>query len=98
MVDDDLRISFESQINANLTGRINAKIRDITDKEMSNAITIGMMEGATKEEKSVYVKFINTLLKELYTELYAEFVGEGYISKDSFLQYFNKAKVNWIKE
>lgn len=92
----ELRIGYDSQICANLTGRINARIRDIPDDEVREAVTVGMMTIAEKEDNEAYAEFIIPTLEELRTELYKEFVDGNYISALEFEKYFDSAKQPWM--
>lgn len=95
-VDADLRISYESQIIANLAGRINARIRDIQDVDLRASISMGMLPDAEEEDVSAFKTFITQTLKELRKELYDEFVGEKYISAGDFKKFFEKAADQWV--
>lgn len=94
--DSTLQISWESQIKANLSGRIQARIRDLDDENFGAKIVLGMMNDADKEDREEYMIFIKNTLQELHKELYDEFVGEGYISKEEFGRAFEIAKEKWI--
>lgn len=95
-VDADLRISFESQIIANVSGRINARVRAITNADLRASVSMGMMPDADEEDRENYKKFIETALTSLREELYQEFVGAKYVSDKEFEKYFAKAKEQWM--
>jgi hypothetical protein len=95
-VDSDLRISYGSQITANLAGRINARVRKTSDSDIRAAISSGMLPEADETDKEIYKNFIIPTLKELKDELQSEFVGEKYISQEEFNVYFNEAEKMWL--
>lgn len=94
-VDADLRISYESQIVANIAGRINARIRAIEDSDLKASISMGMLPDAEEEDVSSFKNFISTALPELHDELYKEFVGEKYISDEEFEKFFASGAEQW---
>ena len=91
VIDDSVRITWEDQINANIKGRIQKRMRE---DPLNGEISIGLMENATDEEKKPYLAFLERNCKPLYQELYQEFVGDGYISKKDFNKYFENS---WTK-
>ena len=95
-VDGDITISFEEQINANVAGRLNAKIRDTKDEKKRTSITNGMLEDADPEDIKIYAEFITDTQKELYKTLYEEFVGENYLSQEEFEKYFERGIKPWL--
>lgn len=95
-VDSDIKISFESQINSNLAGRINKRLRDIENSDLRASISSGMLPDAEEEDKDAYKTFIENVLPELYSELQKEFVGEKYISQEEFDLYFIQSKKQWL--
>jgi hypothetical protein len=95
-VDVDLQISYQSQITANCVGRVNARIRSIPDDDLRASVSMGMLPDADAEDREACQTFITKALGELHTELYKEFVGEGYISKQEFEVYFGKAREQWL--
>ena len=90
--DVDLRITWADQIKANIVGRLEARIRDHPNNEEKQTIALGALVDADEEDRSVYVKFINTTLDALYVEMFKEFVGEGYIKKEEFDKWFEEGK------
>ena len=94
-VDVDLRISYESQIEANLAGRINARVRLVEDSDLRASIAMGMIEEASEDDKNALKTFLATTLIELHDELEKEFVGEKYISSAEFEKYYSKAASQW---
>lgn len=96
IVDDDLKISFESQIIANVAGRVNARIRDIQDPDKKASIAMGMLPDSDEDDKAIYKEFITDVIRFLKTELYEEFVTAKYISKEEFDISFEKATKPWL--
>lgn len=92
--DSTLRISWGDQLKANINGRMNASIRDSGD-EMREQIAVGMFEDADEEDKIIAREFINNRLEDLRTELYNEFVKEGYIGDEEFNKNFDKFSDQW---
>lgn len=96
-VDVELRISYESQITANLAGRINARVKLITDADLRASIAMGMLEDADEEDIAAFKSFLSTTLPELKIELYKEFVGEKYISAAEFDKFYLAAEKQWLE-
>lgn len=94
--DADLRISWESQIIANIAGRMNALVRDMTDQDRKASITMGMLKDADPQDRKIYIKFVEESLVEIQKQLYKEFVKDGYIKDDEFQRCFEKGKRMWI--
>lgn len=95
-VDSQLAIGYDSQITANLAGRINARVRDIPDSDLRASVAAGMLPDANEEDQAAYKTFILGALKDLYSEMYQEFVSEKYITADEFDKYFLAAKKEWM--
>lgn len=95
-VDNELRISFEDQIIANVAGRINARVRDLKDSDYKASISLGMLPDAEEADRENYRQFIGPALDDLYSELYKEFVDDRYVTKVQFDEYFGKAKEQWL--
>lgn len=94
-VDSDLQISYESQIAANLAGRINARIRDNPDSDLRASISMGMLPDAEEEDIFAFKNFLTTTLAALKVELHKEFVGEKYISNSEFEKFYSAASEQW---
>jgi hypothetical protein len=88
--DDSLVISWKVQIQANITGRLNARIRDAEPAE-KDIIALGSMEDADPEDKEGYKTFITNALSEIKGELESEFVDEGYLNMAEFETYFDES-------
>lgn len=96
VIDGSLAISWKDQIQANVKGRMEARMRDCTDETIQMGIAMGMMEDADKEDRDVYLKFIKESLLEIETELFEEFVEEGYIKDVEFDEHFENTKKEWL--
>jgi hypothetical protein len=94
-VDPQITISFESQIAANLAGRINARIRAIADPELADQINTGMMRESEPEDRQAYLAFVETSIAEIEVEMRKEFVEGQYVSTVDFEQFFAEAKKEW---
>ena len=70
----DFKISYRDQIIASVSGRITAKIRDVEDPTVKEALDVGMSEDlASGEQKEIYLTFITNALVEVYHELKSEY-------------------------
>jgi hypothetical protein len=96
-VDDTLHIDWSEQLEANVSGRMNAKIRDCQDDEIKGGIVLGMMEGADESYIKIYLDFVTEGLEQVENELFEEFVKEGHIKETNFKEYMNVIKNNWLK-
>ncbi len=96
-VDDTLKIGWDSQIIANMAGRLEARMRDCPDEDMRIRVALGLMDGADEEDKEAYIKFVKDQLIELKQELRKEFVDEGkFVKDDEFEEIFDKGTKNWL--
>ena len=84
----ELKISWNTQITSNIDGRVNALMRD-SPEEVREAIAIGIMPDAKPKEREEYEKHIISLVNKVYGEMRQEFVGGGYLSRDSFEMTFD---------
>ncbi|HMP28236.1 MAG TPA: hypothetical protein PKD85_01465 [Saprospiraceae bacterium] len=96
-IDPSISISFETQIIANIAGRVNARVRDIPDANQKASISSGMMPDADEEDKLIYAEFIDNALSQIKKELYDEFVTEKYISPSDFENYFDTGSKQWLE-
>ncbi len=90
-----IRISFRAQIIANITGRVNAAIRDLTDIDVAAAVSMGMFPEASEDDRKIYREFIKPLLEKIHKDMFTEFVTAKYISETEFSEYFNAGKADW---
>nr|QBK86504.1 MAG: uncharacterized protein LCMAC102_02990 [Marseillevirus LCMAC102] len=94
--DETLKISWDEQIKANVIGRMNASIRDCPDQNIRARLAMAQSELADEEDRKVYIEFIQKTLPKIKEELYKEFVGEGYITKEEFEKAFEQSTVSWL--
>jgi len=88
--DATLVISWESQIKANIVGRMNARIQAIEDEDQRGSASMGCLDDAEPEDVKAYKDFIMKNVVTLRAELRKEFVGEGYIREAEFNEYFER--------
>jgi hypothetical protein len=91
----DMKIGWNDQIQANISGRINAFIRDETDEDRQSGIVTGMMNDAPDEDKKIYQEFIKDALEVIKNEMETEFVKGGYLSKKDFNLLFIEGSKKW---
>lgn len=96
LYDSVVKIDWKDQIIANISGRLNASIRDAPE-DIRDTLACGAMSDADKEEKKVYRNFLKENLKLLKEELYEEFVGGNYVTKEDFENAFKEGRDNWLK-
>lgn len=94
--DDTLKISWEDQIKANMTGRMNAQIRDEKDEEIKAQVALGMTKDADKEDRQAYIEYIKTHIPKLKNQLEKEFVDEGYVNSKEFEKSFELGVADWL--
>lgn len=92
--EETFSISWEDQIQANIQGRLEAKIKEVDDEELRDNILLGMLEGS--EERDIYLNFLREKEEELRSELYDEFVIGGYLDEEQFTAYFNSSYYKWL--
>lgn len=97
LVNPELNIDYETQIVGCVSGRMQAKIRDLTDIDLREAISLGMLEDAETKDRQTYLSFVNTALAEIQIELIKEFVTDsGLLNVDVFTEMFEKSKIKWL--
>lgn len=89
--DNNLTISWEDQIKANIVGRMNARIRDAPD-DIRDHLVMAKSELADDEDKKVYDEFIDRGLEELWDILKQEFVDGGHTTLEVFTKAFQEGK------
>jgi len=94
--DVELKISWESQIHANMAARMQKNIQNIEDEVLQEKVALGMADDAEEEDKDAFIKFITENIQSLKDELYKEFVIGGYISKEEFKTHFETGTSEWI--
>jgi hypothetical protein len=95
-VDDTLKIGWDSQIIANMAGRLEARMRDCPDEDLRIRVALGMIEDSSEGDREAYVKFVKDQLIELKQELRKEFVGGKFVSDQEFEEIFDRGTKNWI--
>ena len=84
-------IGWKKQVQSNLVGRLNKRIRDLTDLDLQEKILEEMtISGCLSNKPSLSTFFRNNLLN-IREELYNEFVNDNYISEQEFEEYFRYA-------
>lgn len=90
--DADLRITWADQIKANIVGRLEARMRDLPNNDLKQSIALGALVNADKDDRNAYIQFITVTVDVLYVEMFKEFVGDGYITKQEFDKWFEAGK------
>ncbi len=90
-----LKISWGDQIEANIVGRMSARIRDIEDDTLKDLVALGSMENADPEEARAFRGFADAALGELYHELRKEFVVEEHVPLDQFEMFFEDGALRY---
>lgn len=91
--DFSIQISWKDQIFANLNGRLNARIRDLTEEKCSL-----VLEGLTSNDMTTrrpFLEFFRENISSIREEMHAEF--KDYISDTDFDLYCTKAVINYEK-
>lgn len=88
--DNEINISWESQIKANIAGRMNAKMRDLEEGDYKDMVVAGILSDSDEEDKNAYRKFVEDISKELLVELKEEFVGGGYVDDATFMKTYEE--------
>lgn len=90
-------INWKDQIKANVSGRMNARIRDLKDSKLKGSIAMGMLKEADEKDRKVYVEYVTSSLEKIQEEMKKEFVTEtGYISPEKFDEYFREGSSSWL--
>lgn len=90
------KISFESQIIANIQARLMAGIKKIEDEDFKGQILMGLVDNADEEDKEARRKYSSNVRDNLYQELLSEFVGGDFINKDEFDTIFGEQYAKWL--
>jgi hypothetical protein len=87
--DDTITISWKEQIQSNIKGRIEAKIRD---SDIQEELLAGMLPNS--QERDIYLCFINSIIDNLKKEMKTEFLE--YVKEQEFEDIFLSSIKNWI--
>jgi hypothetical protein len=88
--DFSIRISWESQIGANLSGRLNARVREMDDIDAMEKILEEMaLPSELYEHRGTFLKFFRENIPSLRDELYQEF--KEFITDSQFDLFFRTA-------
>lgn len=96
IVDDNMKISWKEQLKGNFCGRMEARIRECKDDDITAGLALGVMEDADEDDRNIYLTFIAENFEELKSELQKEFVDGGYISIENFEKYIQDIKQSWL--
>jgi len=91
-IDTAIKISWEDQIVANVSGRINARVRACENVDLQATLTFGMMEDADESDRNAYIKFVLDNFNDIEQELYGEFVKGGYVTDVEFSEYMRNVR------
>lgn len=80
--EDVINITWEEQIISNFDARFNARVKQL-DEDNQECITVGIID---KNEE--YFLLVRKILKEVYDELFKEFVGEEWVKEDTFINIY----------
>jgi hypothetical protein len=89
--DIDLKITWDEQIQSNIVGRLNARIRDHPHEDVKEQLLTATTAFAEDEDKRMYNAFLHICIPDIRNEMKGEFVGEGYMTEDEFDEAFEKA-------
>lgn len=88
--DVGIRISWKDQITSNLTGRLNARIRDLDNLTLQEKILSEMtVENTGYENRKNFLKFLRQTVSDIRTEMYEEF--KHHMDDCDFDLYFRSA-------
>ncbi len=88
--DFNMRISWREQIISNLTGRLNAIIREMDDLDLQEKIIEEMtVESSEYERRKHFLKFFRQHILGIMEEMYEEF--KEHITDTDFDLYFRQA-------
>jgi hypothetical protein len=89
--DFNFEISWENQISANLSGRLNALIRNMDDLNLQEKLLYEMTlsNSSIYEERKDFLKFFVENISNIREEMFQEF--KGHIPDEDFDLYFRKA-------
>lgn len=92
---DAVKISWEDQLKANVKGRLEAILRNCADESIQKIIAYGSM--GDESYKLEYLNYIKQNLRIVEEDLYIEFVGGDFISREDFERFMINIKNEWLK-
>lgn len=97
--DASMKMSFGDQIQANISGRMNACIRKTSedDPDSYDKISSGCMKDAEQDDRDFYFAFVERNLSRIREEMKDEFVfgKERYLTEEEFDRFFEKGAKGW---
>ena len=87
----EIRISYRDQIKSNVSGRIQALVRDEPDEAVRDQLALGAMDDADPDSRKIYRKWMETKLNLLVKELWKEFSAVKGMKKQEFDEAFGEA-------
>lgn len=92
-----IKFNFDEQLVANFSARMAKRMEDISDQNLKDSVTLGMIkETADEDDRKNFLLFFDENCIELKSELLTEFVSAGYITDTEFETYFEQARLKWI--
>lgn len=85
-----INIGFKNQIAGNLSGRLNKKIKDISNPDIQEKVLDQLTETDFTNRKD-FMNFFSENILEIKKEMYEEFVDKSYITSDEFESHFRDA-------
>lgn len=87
----ELNIGFDNEINIKINHLLNKKVQEIKDEKEKETV----LDELTKDKGPVFYKWYRQVIPCIYSELYAEYVGDRkkpkFVSNDDFDVYFRNA-------
>jgi hypothetical protein len=90
-----LKISWDAQVKANISGRMLARMRQKSDHEQQD-LRLGMLKDETGPERETYLKFAKPAITELRHEMQKEFVEGRWLTSTEFRDLFEKYAGEWL--
>lgn len=87
----EIRISYRDQIKSNVSGRIQALVRDEPDEAIRDQLALGAMDDADADSRKIYRKWMEGKLNLLVKELWKEFSTVKGMKKAEFDEAFGEA-------
>lgn len=95
----EVTISWRDQVIANCNARIQARIKLVENEDLKGSIICGMSADLSEpEDRKNYIEFVKDNSESLKDELRKEFVADGFIKEEEFINYFNEAFEGWMHQ